>query len=168
MAESSVVKNRTDGTIVITDGTSVTPLSYTVTIEGDGNFSSSSGKSEFSDVMSRGAFAGRRKTNATKVTGGFQVQMRQFTDATEVTIIDVIENTGAWSAAVSTYGTEYEVEGGTKSMTYTAEGTDHGDSADHVLSFTGVVFDWAFAEGDLNTIDVTFEAYARATRTGPS
>ena len=168
MAESSVVKSRIDGTITITDGTSGTPLSYTVDIEGDGNFTSTSGKAEHVVVYDRGAIVGRRKTNDGIVTGSFSVNMRQFTDGTEDTIIDVIENTGNWSAAVTTTGPEFDVEGETKTMTYTSEGTDHGDSADHVQTFERVVFDWDYAEGDLNTINVNFEGYSRPTRTGPA
>lgn len=165
MAESTVVKNFTDGTILIEDGTPVTALDYTVAYEA-GDFSASSPRDERTVIRDRGAIAGLRNTNEQVGSISFSVHMRQFTDGTDETIIDMIERTGAFSAAVSVGGAAYEPF--LHKVTFTVEGTDHSDSADHVMICSLVHLDWEFSEGDPNVINVTGELYARPTFTGPA
>lgn len=162
MAESSWVKTIGDGTITIKDGAA---LSYDIDIE-PGSFVVNQPKPESTTIMDRHSIAGQREGAQQIGTGSFSVHMRQFTDGTQTTIVDVIEKTGAWAGATSTGGTGYEAW--MVDIWYTAEGTDLGDSADHVVKCLKCKCNWDFAEGDPNTINVNFEFWGGMTRTGPA
>jgi len=163
MAESTVVKVRKDGTITIYDG-ATTPLSYTVAYE-DGDFQASWPKRESVLIKDRGTIAGERYGDQPVGSLSFTCHMREFTDAASATIVDVIQREAIWVAATSTGGTGYESF--MHKVTMTCEGTDFGDSADHVLLFGKVKLNWSFAEGDPNKISVTGEVWAAPTKTGP-
>ena len=155
MPVSTVIKNLTDGTIVISDATG-SPITTTPQLDvGDFSFSL---PNETSDYETRGTFRGSRRAAFQLVTGSFSCQVAAFTAATgDSPAIDLVKKAGKFAAGVSTYGANYPVMAYT--MAFTVEGTNFGDSADHVATFTGVQFTSVeFAEGDPNTYNVAFKA----------
>lgn len=165
MAESTVVKMKKDGQIVIKDGTVATPLTYTVAYE-DGNLTLNQPKRASQTIRDRGAIVGERQTDQQEGTISFSVHMREFTNGTDATIVDVCEFDGAWSAATSTGSSAFESD--MVDIEFTVEGTDFSDSADHVATANTVKLEWDFSEGDPNVINVTGTIYEGVTRTGPS
>ena len=165
MAETTVIKTKCDGTIVLSDGTSPSPLTYTVALEA-GDLSVTPLRFAYTDLYDRCELVGSRKTGVEPGSISFSVHMRQFTGGTDGSIIDFIEGTGAYSARVSTDSGEFE--GNVLQVAYTAEGTDHGDSADHVLTFGKCRLFWSFSEGEPNTVEITGTILAAPTITGPS
>lgn len=165
MAESNAVKSYRLGTILLEDGTTPTALSYTVTIE-EGNFTFADPKDNRTIVRDRGAIVGLIAGDEQIKSGSFSAHFREFTNAVaDGTLIDFIENTGAYAAAVTTGGIESKLI--LKKITFTVEGTNCGDAADHVLTLNDVFLVWDFAEGETDVINVTFEVYGTVTRTGP-
>lgn len=170
MPESSVTKTNRNGSITIMDGSTPTPKSYVTTI-GDGNFTVDAQKAARVVVRDRGAIVGVVQGEDPVLTGSFTVDMREFTDGSSATIVDVIEWSGTWRL-VAAGGTAVSVGGAAYTfplhkIVYKAEGTDLGDSADHVMTLDKCLLSWSFAEGDRNKINVTFECMGGFTRTGP-
>lgn len=164
MAESTVVKVKKDGTLTITDATA-TPLSYTVAYE-NGDVQISQPKWSSTTIRDRGAIVGQRRADQQEGTISFSVHMREFTNGSSATLIDVIEKAGAWSAAVSVGASAYEdfmVD-----VALAVEGTDFSDSADHTITLNTCRLEWSFSEGDPNVINVTGTFYEGVTRTGPA
>lgn len=165
MAESTVVKNFRDGTILLEDGTG-TPLAYTVTYE-QGNFTFANSEAARVTVRDRGVIAGLRKGDDQVKSFSFSVHFREFKNASgDGTLIDFIKQTNAFSAFVSTAGAAYEQK--LSKCTFTVEGTDFSDGADHVLILNDCFLDYDMAEGETNVINVTGEVYGATSRTGPS
>lgn len=165
MAESTVVKVRRDGTITILDGAG-SPLSYTVAYE-NGDLSYTEDKAGRIVIRDRGTIVGLRSGDDPVQSLSFSVHLRSLAiTATNATLIDVIQRTGAWAAATSTGGTGYEPFLCTVKITI--EGTDLGDGADHVATFAKVLLTYDMKEGDPDVINVKGEIYGGITRTGPS
>ena len=158
MAESLVSKTLRDGTIKIKDASG---LVYEVTIE-QGNFTVTPNKAGRTVIFDRHVIAGLRKAQDPIGSLSFTVSMRQFTHATDATIIDVMDRSGAWAAAVSVGGAAYEQF--LVNVEAIVAGLIHGDSGDHQLTFAKVFLDWSFSEGDPNTINVTGEVYGGYTK----
>ena len=165
MAESTVVKASKDGSILITDATPTTPLTLTVAYE-NGDFQISQPKWSSTTVRDRGTIVGERMTEQQEGTLSWSVHMRDFTIGTGISLVDVVEKTGGFSAAVSTAGDAYDSM--MVDITFSCEGTDHNDSTDHTAVATYVKLEWAFAEGDTNTVNITGTIYGGVTRTGAS
>jgi len=149
MAISSTAKNMRDGSLSIEDGTG-SPISMTVQYE-EGNFSGdgfTEGQKEVTVYPDRGDFMSLRYTNQTYPTFSFEAYLTDLSDATEKTLWDLVNGTGAFAAAVSTLGASAEVL--TYKLTWTVEGTDHGDSADHVLTLDDCRLSIGISEGDPN------------------
>ena len=161
MAESVTPKNFRDGTILIEDATGV-PLNYTVAYEA-GDFSFDIGKDEIAVYMDRGAVASVRKTNQGLPTGSFSVHFRELTDGTNETLTDILDAAGSFSSAVSTLGANADVF--TVKLTFTIEGTDHGDASDNSISFDDCYATWSMSEGDPNTTSVSWTCYGTTTQT---
>ena len=165
MAISNVVKTSIDGKITITDGTG-SQNTFTVDFE-DGDFSFSDDKTERIVMRDRGSIVGLRKGDDAVASFSFSTYMRDFTDAAELTICDVIDKTGAASSWTSTGGTGFEQY--LLNVEIESEGTGHSDSGDHQLTLTKCFLIWSFSEGkDGNKIDVTGEVYGTRTRTEAS
>jgi hypothetical protein len=165
MAESTVVKVRRDGTITILDGAG-SPLSYTVAYE-NGDLSYAEDKAGRIVIRDRGTIVGLRAGDDPVQSLSFSVHLRAFAiTATNATLIDVIQRTGAWVAATSTGGTGFEQF--LVTVKITVEGTDQGDSADHVATFAKVLLTYDVKEGDPDTLNVKGEIYGGITRTGPA
>jgi hypothetical protein len=164
MAISSVVKNFRDGTILIEDGTG-TPISVTVQYEA-GDFSISGLSESNTDVttyLDRGDLGSVRKTSRTFPTFSFSAHMTDLSDATNKTLWDAVNKTGAFASAVSTGGTASDVY--MLKVTLTVEGTNFGDSADHVLILNNSHLSVDFAEGDPNSFTLNGTVYGAITAT---
>lgn len=162
MALSTVIKNFTDGGLLIEDGTD-TPLSLTVAFE-NGDFAVSGLASQLSEVAayeSRGSFKTLRHTTRTYPSGSFSAMMAEFSEDSTGTIADALLKQGTkWSAAVSTLGTglPYTVD-----LTFVVEGTNFGDGADGTFTLEDCYCTIDFAEGDPNTFSISFTVYGDIT-----
>jgi len=166
MAESQVVKTLRDAQIRFFDATAVTPLEYIFAIE-EGSYQYTPGKPDRIVVRDRHAIAGLRKGADPIGQMSFSIHFREFTNAVaDGTAIDFLEQRGKYAALVSTASAAYEFK--LFDVEYTVEGTDHGDSADHIQTVTNCFGDWDFAEGDLDAVNVTVEVYGTHTETGPA
>lgn len=158
MAISSIVKNFRDGTLTIEDGTG-TPISMTVQYEA-GDFSLSGiteGQTEIVAYYDRGSLCSLRKTQDAHSTFSFTAHMTDLSDSTEKCLLDVVNKTGAWSSGVSTRGANADVW--TTKVTLTIEGTDHGDSADHVIALDDCRLSLDLSEGDPNSFSISGTVY---------
>lgn len=165
MAISSVVKNYRDGTITFSDNTSPTPLSMTVQYEsGDLSVSGLGQLHETATYLDRGELGSLRQTARTFITGSFSAHFTDLTDATGGTLYDVAAITGYFASMVSTLGTASDVK--TYKLVWTCEGSNFGDSGDHVLTMNDVhVTSVDIAEGDPNSYTINFTVYGTITAT---
>ena len=164
MAVSSVVKNFRDGTILIEDGTG-TPLAVTVQYEA-GDFSITGlnqGNTEATTYLDRGELGTVRKTSRTFPTFSFSAHMTDLSDATDKLLYDAVNKTGAFASAVSTGGTASDVY--MLKVTLTIEGTNFGDSTDHVMIMNNCHLAIDFAEGDPNSFTLNGTVYGAITAT---
>lgn len=165
MAISAVVKNFRDGSLTFSDATTPTPLSMTVQYEG-GDFSIS-GLGQLHDTavyLDRGELGSLRQTNVQHPTGSFTAHFTDLTDASAGTLFDVAAITGYFASMVSTLGTASDVK--TYKLVWTCEGSNFGDSGDHVLTLNNVhVTGVDIAEGDPNAYTVNFTVYGSITAT---
>lgn len=164
MAISTVVKNFRDGSIQVKDGTG-TPLSVTIQFEnGDLSLSGTNqGNYEHTKYLDRGELGSLRKTNRMFPTGSFTCQMTDLSDATDRLIWDIVNKTGAFASAVSTLGANADLY--TLDIVLTIEGTNFGDSADHVLTMEDCRCSIDFAEGDPSNFTISFEVLGAITAT---
>ena len=163
MAISGVTKNFRDGTLAIEDGTG-TPISMTLAYE-DGDFSISGlgeSQKEVAKYEDRGDFYCARKTKTKYPQFKFTAHFTDLHDATEKTLLGVAKKIGAWSAGVSTLGANAEVWA--VKLTWTIEGSNHGDAADHVLILDDcIITDFGVSEGDPNKFTITGEVLGTIT-----
>lgn len=163
MALSNVVKNQFDsGTIVIEDGTG-TPLSVTVRFD-QADFSISGLKQVnrgTTAYQSRATVHSIRHTAREFPTGSFSAMVSEFSESGTGTVLDMIHGTGGHSARVSTTASSGDVI--TFDITFTMEGTDFGDSADHTFTLEDCEIAYDFAEGDPNTLSFSFTCYGAVT-----
>ena len=159
---STVPKTRRDGKIELISLERTLEVKYEA-----GDFSASGLKPEQRDttmILDRGEFLGVRQTNFEPVTFSFTALLTDLSDGTDTTIPDMLLRTGACASDVSTLGANAEVY--TVKLTWTIEGTDHGDSADHTLEWNHCTIDALdFSEGDPSTIAVSGTAYSTAVMT---
>lgn len=159
MALSTVIKNFTDGSLTIADGTG-TPLEITVQFE-NGDFSVSGLSPQLREVAayeSRGSFNTLRHTNRTYPSGSFTAKAAEFSEDSVGTLADAILQQGTvWAAALSTLGANADVY--TVDLQFTVEGTDFGDAADGALTLEDCYCTIDFAEGDPNSFTVNFVVY---------
>lgn len=164
MAQSSRVKNFRHGTILLEDGTG-TPLAHTVQYEnGDFQVSGlSEGQKEVIAYLDRGVLCDLQYGNQTFPTFSFTAHFTDLSDATDKLLVDACRKTGAFSAAVSTLGANkvYTID-----LTWTIEGTDLGDSADHTFKLEDCrVTDVQISEGDPTSFTVSGTCYGAITAT---
>lgn len=169
MAYSVVPKTKRDGKIELVDN--ATPANVLEIAYEDGNFSFSE-PNEFSElvVMDRGNFAAIRKQDQQAITGSFSFHFRQFTDGSEAgSVRDFLNQTGHYASNVSTGGAGVPyVEHYCIDIRYTAEGTDFGDDADHVVTLSKCVCSLDFSEGDPSSFTLNFTCYGGTAVTGPT
>ena len=158
MPISSVVKNFRDGTITLSDATTPTPLSVTVQYEA-GDFSItglSQGNTEVTTYLDRGDLGSVRLTSRTFPTFSFTAHMTDLSDATNKTLWDAVNKTGAFAAAVSGI-TSSDVYG--LKVLLSVEGTNFGDPTDHSLELNGCHLTIDFSEGDPNSFSLNGTVY---------
>ena len=164
MAQSTVIKNFRDGTLVFADNTG-TPLTMPIVFEA-GDFSIDNlneGLVETTAYLDRGEFSTLRKTNRVFPSFSFTAHMTDLSDATDKLLFDLARKTGAWAAAVSTLGANADAM--TYKLTFTVEGTNFGDSADHTLVLNDCRITLSFSEGDPNSFSVAGIVYGAITAT---
>ena len=163
MALSTVVRVRRDGKTTLTDGVRSQEIAYE-----NGNVTFNVEKAERIVIRDRGTIVGVRLGDSPVLTISFDVHQRLLTTnaSGDYSLIDLIDNTGAvngvWTKASAA------IEPWNLNQTFTIEGTDHGDNADTVATFTHVVYSWSFKEGDPNSVPVTGEFYGGYSATGPT
>ena len=164
MAASTVPKIMRDGQITVISGGG-SPVQYTVAYE-DGDFSFSKEKDARIVIRDRGAIVGVRRGESPVISGSFTVHQRDFTDGSALTLVDMLDKTGAASGHTSTGSGAYEdfmVD-----LKLTIEGSDHNDTADGSATFSKCIASWDFAEGAPNKLSVSFECFNGVTFTGQS
>jgi len=158
MAASTVIKHFTDGSIVFSDGTG-TPVTLTIPFTA-GDLTVSGLAQKLREVVryeTRGVLNSIRHGARTYPTMSFTAQLADYSDATDGTAIDYVlrQNSYSGNTTVSTNSTEVY----TFDIILTVEGTDHGDSADHVITMTNVSCTIDIAEGEPNTLTVNGEIH---------
>lgn len=164
MAQSTVIKNFRDGSLLFADNTG-TPLTLAIQYEA-GDFSIDNlneGLVETTAYLDRGEFATLRKTNRVFPSFSFTAHMTDISDATDKLLYDLARKTGAWASAVSTLGANADAM--TYKLTFTVEGTNFGDSADHTMVLNDCRITLSFSEGDPNSFSVSGIVYGAITAT---
>jgi hypothetical protein len=164
MAQSTVIKNFRDGTLVFADNTGA-PLTLPIVYEA-GDFSIDNlneGLVETTAYLDRGEFATLRKTNRVFPSFSFTAHMTDLSDATDKLLYDLARKTGAFASAVSTLGANADAM--TYKLTFTVEGTNFGDSADHTMILNDCRITLSFSEGDPNSFSVAGIVYGAITAT---
>lgn len=161
MAISSVVKNMRDGTLLIEDGTG-TPLAVTVQYEtGDFSLSGlSQGLKEVTTYLDRGDLGSVRHTSVSFPSVSFSAHCTDLSDASELTLPDIIRKTGAFSAALSTLGANADVY--TLKLTWTI--TEPGGAA-HTVVLDDVHCMLDISEGDPNSFSISGTCYGTVAMT---
>ena len=158
MLISAVVKNFRDGTITLSDATTPTPLSVIVQYEA-GDFSITGlnqGNLEATTYLDRGDLGSVRLTSRTFPSFSFTAHMTDLSDATNKTLWDAVNKTGAFAAAVSGI-TGSDVYG--LKVLLSVEGTNFADPTDHTLELNGCHLTIDFSEGDPNSFSLTGTVY---------
>jgi hypothetical protein len=164
MAASTVIKNFRDGTLVFADNTG-SPLTLPIVYEA-GDFSIDNlneGLVETTAYLDRGEFATLRKTNRVFPSFSFSAHMTDLSDNSDKLLYDLARKTGTFSAAVSTLGANADAM--TYKLTFTVEGTNFGDSADHTMILNDCRITLSFSEGDPNSFSVAGIVYGTITAT---
>tara|TARA_Y100000310_G_C20685161_1_gene818510 strand:- start:1077 stop:1532 length:456 start_codon:yes stop_codon:yes gene_type:complete len=106
-----------------------------------------------------GATPSLRLSDDQAMTATFTAYLRDFSDATYATLEEIILQSGdVGSNWVSTLGSDAEVF--TLDLTWTVEGTDHGDASDHVLTIPFCHVTGSLSEGDPNQVSISITSYA--------
>ena len=159
MPISTIVKTKRDGTLTFADSGGANSL--TVAFEA-GDFTVDIPQESVDHYLDRGVIGATpslRNADDNPMTGSFTAYLRDLSDAAYATLEEILLQSGfVGSTWVSTMGANGEVF--TLTMTWTIEGTDHGDASDHVLSLPFCVVRGSLSEGQPNMINLTFTSYA--------
>lgn len=158
MALISVPFMPQDGTITIEDATG-TPISMTVQYE-EGDLQIDGFQQDDKSIIAlydRGTIYGLRKDQDEPINFSFSAHATDITDATEKTLIDVFNKTGAFASGVSTLGANADVW--TVKVTWTGEQTDFGGGADSTIVFTYCHAKVSFQEGKPGVFQISGTAY---------
>ncbi len=160
MAESTIIKTKRDGTLTFKDNGAVN--TYTVAYEA-GDLSFDVPAATVNNFLDRGRFpAGNpsiRYGDDQPITGSFTANLRDISDATDVTLAEIFLQSGqVGSTWVSTMGPNGEVF--TMDLEWTVAGLVHGDTADHTCTFTHCYVTGSIAEGDPDVITINFVSFS--------
>ena len=159
MAISTVVKTKRDGTLKFEDNGAANSL--TVAYEaGDFNLTIPGASVVANlDRGQLGATPSLRLSDDQPMTATFSAYLRDFSDASYATLEEIILQSGdVGTNWVSTLGATAEVF--VLDLTWTVEGSDHGDASDHVLKLPFCHVTGSFAEGDPDMINLSITSYA--------
>lgn len=153
MAESTVIRTKRDGVIVISDNGGVN--TYTVAYE-PGNFNYSAPMHGILQPLDRGELVNPRRQDAQPVTGGFGVHLRDIGSGADITLPDICEWRGWWgSNAVSTLNNSSDLN--TVDLAWTVDGSVAGES-DKTATFAKTALRGGAQEGDPNAYNCTFQS----------
>lgn len=159
MAISEIVKTKRDGSLQISDLGAANTL--TVNWEA-GDFSLSIPGPTVIAPLDRGQFGGTpnlRYSDDAAMTGTWTAYLRDISDDGYSTLEELVLQSGdVGNNWTSTLGANAEVF--TVDLTWTIEGTDHGDASDHVLVLPHCVISGSFSEGDPDQVSISFTSYA--------
>jgi hypothetical protein len=161
---STYAKNFTHGSVKILDGTSVTPLEVSLDCDmGDISLSGLvDGLYEIIKYERRGRLKSVARGTRVYPSGSLTAMWAQFTDVDAGTVEDMLSGHAgtAYAARIGTLGAGRPV---TFDIVVTIEGTDFGDDFDHTFTMTDcrIVHDWA--EGDPDTISLSWEVLGAIT-----
>ena len=162
MAISDIVRNYRDGSILLTDGTSPTPLSITVQYEaGDLNIDGigqDNGKAyAITAYQDRGEIATVRKTSRELITFQFSGMITTLDDpsGTDETFLDLLTKNGAFAAGVSTINADVW---GIK-LVWTLNGSAFGET-DRTITIDKAACTYTISEGDPTTYTINGTSYA--------
>lgn len=164
MAKSTYVKSNVMGTILIEDATPVTKLDYTCTFD-MGDFALTGMVEGLREIVAherKGNLCGLSYGARVFPTFSFTAKVAQFTDATSGTLTDMVLKTASseFAAAVSTSGTGRPY---TLDVSFTVEGSDYGDDADHTFTLEDCHLTVDFSEGDSDTLSISGTVYGAIT-----
>lgn len=159
MAESTIVKTKRDGTLTFSDLAGAN--TYTVSYEA-GDLSLTIPGASVGNYLDRGRMPDPpsiRYQDDQPITGSFTAFLRDLSDAVDVTLFEILAQTGVvGSSWVSTMGATGEVF--TLKLTWTIAGTIHGDAGgDHVCELDHCYVTGSVSEGDPDTISISFTSY---------
>lgn len=170
MAESTVVKVRSDGVLSIGEDGAFDSAGadvggkdiYTVAYEaGDLTLDvPAEAVSVFLDRGKLGSTPSLRYGDDQPITFTFSAYLRDVYSTSDATLADLAifgASGAAASGYVSTLGASAEVQA--YMLRYTIEGTDHGDAADHIIVLNHCVLRASITEGDPSTISISGTAY---------
>ena len=162
MAASTVPKTKRDGKIQIITAEHVLEVQYEA---GDLSISNmKAGQTATTMILDRGDFHALRKTDFEPVAFSFTATLTDVSDGTDALLLDACLGTGAWASDTSAFGANADCWG--IKLTFTIEGTDHGDSADHTIELTPCrIMSVDLSEGDPSTLSISGEAYAAPVMT---
>lgn len=161
--ESVIVKVRRDGKLKVTDRVGNT---YTVDYE-DGDVKHAASKAARTVIRNRGKIKGLRKGDDPVLQITFSVHFRQYTSASDLNLVDIIDGVGPAATWVNTGGRAFQ-DFPCYDWTFTKDGSVHGDGADHEIEFSICEGEWQESEGDPTKIEVTLSCYGGYTTTGPA
>lgn len=166
MPISPIVKNFRDGTITLASGGG-SPITLTVQYE-NGDFSltganSGAGSYEITKYLDRGDLGSVRRVGRSFPTGQFSAHLTELSDASNLTLWDAINRTGAFAAAVSTLGANADVY--TLTVSLSIEGTTLGEVSDHTLVMNDCRCSIDVSEGDPDSFSISFEVLGTITAT---
>lgn len=161
---STIIKHFTDGTVTLKDGTG-TPVTLLVPFfMGDFSLSGLNQARRATNVYeARGQLTGLRKGAKSFPTGSFSCQIADYSDASDRTVLDFLNKQNSYSANKSTteaLGDVYTVD-----LVFTVEGTDLGDAADHVITIEDCDCSMDLANGEPNSLTVSFTCYGTISMT---
>jgi hypothetical protein len=159
MPESTVVKNKRDGTIAFSDLGAAN--SFTVAFEA-GDLSLTIPGTTVSNYLDRGTMVpSLRLVDDQPITGSFTAYLRDFSDAAYATLMELITLTGDVGANWTSTGSIAPVVADVflVDLTWTVAGVIHGDASDHVIELNFCHLTGATSEGDPDTITINFTSY---------
>jgi hypothetical protein len=155
MAESNAVRTKQDGIITITNGV----LTYIISKEA-GDLNASIPGFNVTAPLDRGRFTASptiRRGDDQPMTGSFTAYLRDFPNATDLTLMDVCMALSGTAGAGAT-STTSDSDVMTWTMTYTIDGTPLGD-ADQTATYPNTFFTCSLAEGDPSVLTVNWTSY---------
>lgn len=163
MPESEVSKNHRSGILDIIVG-AMTP--YRVKWE-QGNFTFNVPGRSIANYLDRGEFAetdhGQPMVlydQSQPMTGSFSAYLRDFTDDSYITLVELITRSGlyelSWGTELTGQGTEAPK---LVTLKFTMKGVAHGDAADHTATFKWCHLTGSVAEGSPNMVTINFTSF---------